>query len=80
MAHQDPAVRMLEHQRDLRHHQKARSDPEYKTSEQLVNNRRRQQVHHGRDASFKGLNYDPDTFHNTTGIVSMIFRVQTVVL
>ena len=48
----DPAIRILEHQRDLQHHQEARSDPEYRTSELLANNRRRQQVRHGRDASF----------------------------
>ena len=61
---------MLEHERDLRHHQEARSNPEYRTSEQLTNNSR-QQVCHGRGASFRALNYEPDTFHNTTGIGTM---------
>ena len=71
VARSNPAVRMLEHQRDLRHRQEARSDPEYRTSEQLANNRRRQQVRHGRDASFRALNYEAETFHNTTGIGTM---------
>ena len=62
---------MLERQRDLQHHQEARSDPEYRTSEQLTNNRHRQQVRHGRDASFRALNYEPNTFHNTTDLGTM---------
>ena len=32
---------------------------------------RRQQVRHSRDASFRALNYELDTFHNTTGIGTM---------
>ena len=74
VARRNPAVRMLEHQRDLQHHQEARSDPEYRTSEQLTNNRRRQQVRHSRDTSFRALNYEPDTFHNTTDIGSMSWQ------
>ena len=71
MARSDPAYRMLEHQRDLQHHQEARSDPEYRTSEQLTNNKCRQQVRHNRDTTFRALNYEPDTFHNTTDIGTM---------
>ena len=74
VARRNPAVRMLEHQRDLQHHQEARSDPEYRISEQMTNNRRRQQVLHSRDASFRALNYEPDTFHNTTDIGSMSWQ------
>ena len=55
VARSNPAVRMLEHQRDLRHHQEARSDPKYRTSEQLSNDRRRQQVRHSRDASYRAI-------------------------
>ena len=53
VARSNPAFRMLEHQRDLEHRQEARSDPEYRTSEQLINNRCRQQVRHGRHTSFR---------------------------
>jgi len=67
-AHRVATILHTERQRDLQHHQEARSDPEYRTSEQMTNNMRRQQVRHSRDASFRALNYEPDTFHNTTGI------------
>ena len=74
VARSNPAVRILELQRDLQHRQEAPSNPEYRTSEQLANNRRRQQVRHSRDASFRALNYEPDTFHNITDIGSMSWQ------
>ena len=75
VARYNPAYRMIERQRDLQHHQEARSDPEYRTSEQMTNNMRRQQVRHSRDASYRALNYEPDTFHNTTGIGTIKFTM-----
>ena len=37
----------------------------------MTNNIHRQQVRHNRDATFRALHYEPNIFHNTTGIGSM---------
>ena len=37
----------------------------------MTNNMRRQQLRYSRDASFRALHYEPDTFYNTTGIGKM---------
>ena len=44
----------------------ARSNPQYRTQEQQINNARCQQVCDSRQASFRALNYNADDFHNTT--------------
>ena len=49
-------------------HREARSDPEYQTCEQHINNMRRQQVRSSRQASFRVLSYQPEHFYNTTDI------------
>ena len=41
VARENPVQRMDEQQRDLLHHREARSDPEYQTREQHINNMRR---------------------------------------
>ena len=53
---------MEQQQRDLIQHREARADPEYRAQEQQINNARCQQVHAGRQASFRALNYQPDNF------------------
>ena len=37
----------------------------------MKNNMRRQQVRYSRGASFRALNYKPNTFHNATDIGTM---------
>ena len=68
MARENPVQRMEEQQRDLLQHRRARSDPEYQTHEQHINNMRRQQVCSSRQASFRALSYQPEHFYNTTDI------------
>ena len=46
----------------------ARSDPQYRAQEQQINNARRQQVRDSRQASFRALNYNADSFYNTTDV------------
>ena len=59
---------MEQQQRDLIQHQEARADPKYRAQEQQVHNPRHQQVCAGRQASFRALNYQPDTFVTTTSV------------
>ena len=54
--------------RDLLQHRAARSDPQYRVQEQQINNARRQQVRDGRQASFRALNYNADSFYDTTNV------------
>ena len=42
VAREDPAQRMIEQQRDPQYHQEARSNPEYRASEQQARSMRRQ--------------------------------------
>ena len=65
---ENPVQRMEEQQWDLLQRRRARSDPEYQTREQHINNVRRQQVHSNRQASFRALSYQPEQFYNTTDI------------
>ena len=68
MAHEDPAQRYEEQQRDLQHHRDTRSDPECRAREQQLNNTRRQQTHNSRLPSLRALHYRPDSFYNTTDV------------
>ena len=68
MACENPVQRTQEQQRDLLHHREAKSDPEYQTHEQQMNNMRRRQVHGSRQASFRALHYQADNFYNTTDV------------
>ena len=43
-------------------------DPQHSAQEQQVNNARRQQVRVNRPANFRALNYQPETFVNTTSV------------
>ena len=68
VAREDSIRSMEQQQRDLIQHRVARADPEYRAQEQQVNNARRQQVRACRQASFRPLNYQPDTFVTTTSV------------
>ena len=59
---------MEERHQDTLQHREARSDQEYRTQEQQINNARRQQVRAGRQANFRALNYHPDNFFSTTNV------------
>ena len=45
-----------------------RSSIPYRVQEQQINNARRQQVHDGRQASFRALNYNAGSFYDTTNV------------
>ena len=68
VARTDPVTRMNEQRSDQERRREARADPQYRTIEQQTNNTRRQQVHEGRQASLRALNYQPDNFLNTTSV------------
>ena len=68
MARENPDQRIEERQWDLLHHRVARSDPDYQAREQHINNMRRQQVRGSRQASLRALNYQSDSFNNTTDV------------
>ena len=65
---EDPIRRMEQQQQNLIQHQVARTDPQYNAQEQQVNNARRQQVHVGRQATFRAVNSQPDNSVNTTSV------------
>ena len=67
VSRENPDIRRQEQQRDLQQHRVARSDPQYRAQEQ-INNARRQQVRDSRQASFRALNYNADSFYNTTDV------------
>ena len=68
VSRENPDIRRQEQQRDLQQHRVARSDPQYRAQEQQINNARRQQVRDNRQASFRALNYNADSFYNTTDV------------
>ena len=68
VARTDPVTRMNEQRSDQERRREARADPQYRAIEQQTNNTRRQQVHEGRQASLRALNYQPDNFLNTTSV------------
>ena len=68
VSRENPKIRRQEQQRDLLQHRVARSDPQYRVQEQQINNARRQQVRNSRQASFRALNYNADSFYNTTDV------------
>ena len=70
----NPDIRRQEQQRDLLQHRVARSDPQYRAQEQQINNARRQQVRDNRQASFRALNYNADSFYNTTDVGTLSVR------
>ena len=67
-ARRDHMTRMDEQQSDQRRRREARADPQYRATEQQTTNTRRQQVHEGRQPSFRALNYQADNFVNTTSV------------
>ena len=67
---------MEEQQRNLLQHREARSDQEYRTQEQQINNARRQQVRAGRQANLRALNYQADNFVNTTNVGTLSVECQ----
>ena len=68
LAREDPVTRREEQQQDTASHQQARADPLYRALEQQANTARRQQVHASTHPSFRGLNYQPHSFFNTTDV------------
>ena len=59
---------MDEQQSDQQRRRETRADPEYRATEQQMNNTRRQQVRQGRQASLRALNYRADNFVNATSV------------
>ena len=68
LAREDPVTRREEQQQDTASHQQARADPLYRALEQQANTARRQQVRASTHPSFRGLNYQPHNFFNTTDV------------
>ena len=68
LAREDPVTRREEQQQDTASHQQARVDPLYRALEQQANTARRQQVRASTHPSFRGLNYQPHNFFNTTDV------------
>ena len=65
---EDPATRREEQQQNTAAHQESRADPRYKAQEQQANTTRRQQVRASTHPSFRGFNYQPHNFFNTTDV------------
>ena len=68
LAREDLVTRREEQQQDTASHQQARVDPLYRALEQQANTARRQQVRASTHPSFRGLNYQPHNFFNTTDV------------
>ena len=68
LAREDPVTRREEQQQDTASHQPARADPLYRALEQQANTARRQQVRASTHPSFRGPNYQPHNFFNTTDV------------
>ena len=52
----------------MQHHREARSDPEYRETEQQLRSMRRQQVRDSRQPTFRALQYRSENFYNTTDV------------
>ena len=68
LAREDPATRREEQQQNIAAHQESRADPRYRAQEQQANTTRRQQVRASTHPSFRGFNYQPHNFFNTTDV------------
>ena len=68
LAREDPATRREEQQQNTAAHQESRADPRYRAQEQQANTTRRQQVRASTHPSFRGFNYQPHNFFNTTDV------------
>ena len=68
LAREDPATRREEQQQNTAAHQESQADPHYRAQEQQANTTRRQQVGASTHPSFRGFNYQPHNFFNTTDV------------
>ena len=68
LAREDPATRREEQQQNTAAYQQTRADPRYRAHKQQANTTRRQQVRASTHPSFRGLNYQPHNFFNTTDV------------